>query len=440
MNIRYLVALAATFLISTATLAQPAGGPPAGMSGMGGATQVGVVTLKAETAPITTTLPGRVIASATAEVRPQVGGVVTAVEVDEGQPVDAGDLIATVDAASYEAEVAVAEATLASAQAQLPSAQSKANRYETLASSGGVSEADLDTARVELAQAKATLASAEAQVRSAELTLERTRITAPIAGIVGSVNVQVGSLLTANQADALTTIRQIDPVDVTLVESSSNLLASRSAVRGGPPADADASAPPALAVTLTLEDGSSYDQTGSISSMDLVVSETTGTFTLRASMPNPERVLLPGMFVRATIDFGDQENVFLVPQRAVTFNADGKPTAFFVGADGKADQRELTAERVVNNAWVVTDGISDGDQLIVDGLQKVSQGSEVSPLEVTIEDNGVIYQEAPAVPTTGATGATGMPSGAIPEGATPPAGATGEAPTEQTAPAAEGAN
>jgi membrane fusion protein (multidrug efflux system) len=454
MKIQYVIAFAATALISTSALAQPAGGPAAGMSmpGMGamGPTQVGVITMKSEAAPITTTLPGRVIASATAEVRPQVGGVVTEVRVTEGRPVAAGDLIATVDAASYEADVAIAQASLASARAQLPNAQSKAQRYETLVSSGGVSEAERDTARVELAQAEATLASAEAQVRAAELTLERTKITAPIAGIVGSVNVQVGSLLTANQADALTTIRQIDPVDITLVESSLNLLSARSAMRGAPqPSQADASEPPPLEVTLILEDGSTYEQVGSISTMDLVVSETTGTFTLRASMPNPDRVLLPGMFVRATIKFGAQDNVFLVPQRAVTFNANGKPTAYFVSADGKAEQRELTAERVVNNSWVVTEGVADGDKLIVDGLQKIRDGGEVSQLDVTIEDNGVVYQDAPAAPT--APQGSGMPprtpptgtppSGAtLPAGATPPSGGETQPATQQAPPTGQEGN
>lgn len=420
-NAHYMIMLLACLLGSTPVLAQPAGGPPAGMPGMGamGPTQVGVVTLQPETAPITTTLPGRVVASATAEVRPQVGGVVTAVDIVEGQVVAAGDLVALVDAATYEADVAVAEASLASAEAQLPTAQSKVDRYVSLASSGGISQAELEMARVELAQAQASVTSAEAQLLTARLTLERTKITAPIAGVVGSVNVQIGSLLTANQIDPLTTIRQIDPVDIALVESSANLLSSRAALDAAPPAEG-AQEPPVPVVTLTLEDGSTYNQDGTIATMDLVVSQTTGTFTLHASMPNPDRVLLPGMFVRATIAFGQQDNVFLVPQRAVTFNDNGQPTSFFVSAEGTAEQRVLTAERVVNNAWVVTQGIAAGDQLIVDGLQKIQPGSEISPLEVTISANGVIYQEAPAAMPKD-MGA--MPGGAPPEGGMPAGGA-----------------
>lgn len=439
-----LLALLASTAISPA-LAQPAGGPPPGMGMPGmamGPTEVGVITLQPEAAPISTVLPGRVVASATADVRPQVGGVVTQVFVREGQQIAAGETIATIDPSTYEADVAVAEASVVSAEAQLPTAQTKVDRYTTLVNSGGISQAELDTARVELAQAKAALAGAEAQLKVANLTLERSTITAPISGIVGAVNVQVGSLLTANQADGLTTIRQVDPVDITLVESSSNLLTSRQAMREreGEMEPSETSRPPALTVTLRLEDGMDYDQSGTIASMDMVVSETTGTFTLRASMPNPDRVLLPGMFVRATINFGEQDGVYLVPQRAVTFNADGNPTAYFVGADNKVQQRDLTAERVVNNSWVVTAGVAAGDQLIVDGLQKIQVGGEVSPLEVTMDASGVIYQDTPqALPQGGE-----MPQGGPPSGAVPPADApaSGEAPGTATpaAPAEQGAN
>lgn len=400
-----------------------------------GPTQVGVVTMQPEGAPITTVLPGRIIASATAEVRPQVGGIVTAVSVREGQQVEQGDVIATVDPATYEADVAVAEASLASAQAQLPTAQAKVDRYEALLGSGGISRAESDTAKVELAQAQAAVTSAEAQVRIATMTLERSTIVAPISGIVGTVNVQVGSLLTANQADPLTIVRQVDPVEITLVESSSNLLTSRAATQIDiSPASAEAPVePPRLAVTLTLEDGSTYDQEGSVASMDMVVNETTGTFTLRASMPNPQRLLLPGMFVRASIHFGEEPNVYLVPQRAVTFNGNGQPSAFFVGEDNKAVQRVLTAERAINNAWVVTAGIEPGDQLIVDGLQKIREGGEVEPLEVTIENNGVVYQDAPkAMPFGGATPEGGVPQGIMPGGAAPPDGMS--PPTDASAP------
>lgn len=394
--------LAALLLIGTA-VAQPAGGPPPGMGPMG-PTAVGVVTLTAQSVPMTSMLPGRVVASATAEIRPQVGGIITAVNVTEGQEVEAGDVLFSIDPATYEAEVAVAEANVASAQSQLPAAEATVSRYTALVASGGIAQTELDSAQATLAQAKANLVSAEASLRVAQLSLDRANVTAPISGTAGVIDGQLGALVTANQAEALTVIRQLDPIDIELVESSANLLALRKALTSGQLEGPDG-APPSI--TLVLEDGSDYDQTGTISAADIVVSQTTGSFTIRASMPNPDRLLLPGMFVRATVSVGNQPNAFLVPQRAVTFNDEGEPTAYFVGADNKAEQRVLTASRAVDNAWVVTDGVNAGDQLIVDGLQKITNGAEVSALAVVIDDNGVIYQTAPrdvaqAAPPNGA--------------------------------------
>jgi len=399
---------ALTLVCVPVALAQPAGGPPAGMSGMPGmgATQVGYVVLAAEDVPLTTTLPGRVSPSATAQVRPQVGGIITSVAVTEGTPVLAGDLLLTIDDKTYRAELAVAEASLASARAQLPSAQSKVTRYEKLVGSGGVTETDLETARVELAQAEAAVQSAEAQLELKQISLEQTRITAPISGMLGTVNAEVGQLVTAGQADALATVRTTDPVYVELVESSANLLAMRSG-SGEPPREGEQPTPQ---VHVTLEDGTLFDQVGSISSADFVVSETTGTITVRATMPNPDQILLPGMFVRAHIAVGEQRDAYLVPQRAVTFNARGEATAYFVSADNTVEQRVLMATRDMNNAWVVTAGVAEGDRLIVDGLQKISDGTAVTPVPVTINEDGVIIQDMSA---------SAAPMGA-PEGATPP--------------------
>lgn len=418
------LAVAAMTMLVQSAAAQPAGGPPAGMS-MGGAaaaTEVGIVVLQPQAVPLTTTLPGRVTASATAQVRPQVGGIITAVAVEEGQPVKAGDLLFTINDKNYQAEVAAAEATLASANAQLPSAEAKVTRYETLVGSGGVSQSDLDTAKVELAQAKASVQSAEAQLDGKKITLDQTKITAPISGMLGTLNAEIGSLVTAGQADALATIRTVDPIYIELVESSGNILALRT---DGGPTQQDAP-PPLPKVNLTLEDGRLYGEEGTISSSDLVVSETTGTVTMRATIPNPDRILLPGMFVRAHIAIGETENAFLVPQRAVTFNSRSEPTAYFVTADNKAEQRVLTATRDMNNAWVVTAGVNAGDKLIVDGLQKINDGSAVTPVEVEIGEDGVIHQDMSAAPATAGEGAATAPGGApaLPEGQQPPAGAT----------------
>jgi len=394
-------ALAAALLSANLVVAQPAGMPAGGMPGMGAPVAAGYIELQPQSVPISITLPGRVIASATAQVRPQVGGIITSVGVHQGQPVQAGDLLFVIDDQNYRAEVAVAEASLASANAQLPSAQSKVARYETLVTSGNVTQTDLEAAKVELAQAQAAVQSADAQLQLKQISLQQTQVKAPISGMLGTVSAEVGALVTAGQADALATIRSIDPVYVELVQSSASILALRPAGSGGQPQRP----PTSPKVNLTLEDGRVYDQEGSISSADLVVSETTGTVTLRASIPNPDRILLPGMFVRAYIAVGEQENAYLVPQRAVTFNSRGEPTAYFVSDDSKAEQRTLTATRDMNNAWVVTAGVNPGDKLIVDGFQKISDGAAIAPLLVTISEDGVIYQdmETTTEPAPGAT-------------------------------------
>ena len=410
---------------SSIALAQPMMG---GMPGMpAAATEVGYIVMEPQTVPLTTTLPGRVVASATAEVRPQVGGIITSVSATEGQMVKAGDVLFTIDKQSLEAELASAEASLASAEAQLPSAQSKVTRYESLIDTGGVSQADLDTAKVELAQAEAAVASAKAQLQVAQITLSQASITAPISGRLGSVAAEIGSLVTAGQSEALTTIRNTDPVYVTLVESYANILASR-------PGDGDAEPsepPPSPKVSLTLSNGTVFDQTGTISSADLVVSETTGTVTLRVTFQNPRSVLLPGMFVRAYVEIGGQEGVFLVPQRSVSFSSTGDPTAYFVTADNKVEKRVLTATQDMNNSWVVTSGVEAGDKLVVDGIQNISNGSSVSPVEVTISENGVIYQDL-------SESSTAAPSGSAPTGA-PPAGAPASGAAPAGAAPAEGA-
>jgi membrane fusion protein (multidrug efflux system) len=384
------------FALSSSAFAQGMPGMGA-MPGAAGPTEVGYITMAVTSVPLTATLPGRVTASSTAEVRPQVGGIITAVNVREGQSVAAGDLLFSIDDANLRAQVAAAEATVSSAEAQLPSAQGKVDRYTTLSDSGGVSAADLDAAEVELAQAKATLASAKANLQMAQISLAQASIKAPIAGVVGTINAEIGSLVTAGQSEALTTIRNTNPVYVTLVESYSNILSNRP---DGEPEEGVT--PPSPKVSLTLDDGTVYDQTGSISSADFVVSETTGTMTFRATMPNPRFTLLPGMFVRAHVEIGTQDGVFLVPQRSVTFNSSGDPTAFFVTADNTVEKRVLTATQDLNNAWVVTAGVTAGDKLVVDGLQKISDGSSVAPVEVTIDDDGVIHQDLSATPAVAA--------------------------------------
>lgn len=378
-----LIAVFAFILLAAPVRAQMAGPPGA----PAGPVEVGVVTMKPQTIPYTVDLAGRVVASKVVEVRPQVGGVVKAIDFKEGSEVKAGDVLYEIDPAAYQATVDVARATLQKDQAAVTSAQSKYDRYQKLGEN--VAASDLEDARIALVQAQADVASATASLQAAEINLGFTKVTAPISGLIGESSVNQGALVTAAQTTALATIRLLDPIYVDLVDTSANLLKIRAEhdagnLKGGPTRKAPT-------VHLTLEDGSTYSEVGELTLANVVVSESTGTFTLRATIANPHRILLPGMFVRATVDIGSDPHAFLVPQRAVTFDAAGEPTVL-VAKDGKAVTRVLTTNGSRDNAWIVVAGIADGDQVVVDGLQKVSDGSAVKPLEVTIDDDGVVHQ------------------------------------------------
>lgn len=380
---------AAPLLIAGGLLAAASAAPAFAQFGGGGPTAVGYVVVEKQDVPMTRLLPGRVDSSLEAEVRPQVGGIITEVNFTEGQSVKEGDVLYQIDSKSYEASLAQYKASLASAESQVPTAEATVERYERLVKTGGVAQTDLDAARADLAQARAEVEAAKAEVQAAQITLDEATITAPISGIVSESAFQTGSLVTASQTDALTTIRQFDPIKVTLTEPSADLLRIRNLLKSGSLKGLEDNKPQ---VQLTLEDGTVYDQTGEITATDFVVSETTGSFSMTAHFDNPEQVLLPGMFVRANVDLGMQ-SAFLIPQRAVTFNADGDAIAYFVSDDGKtADERVLTTSRSYDNSWVVTDGVSEGDKLLVDGTDDLSDGDDISPVAVTIGENGVIDQ------------------------------------------------
>ncbi len=423
MHIRHTVFLAglAMLLVPGNTMAQPTmGGVPS--MGPGGPTEVGVITIARQDVPYTATLPGRVAASKVAEIRPQVGGIIESVDFREGREVRAGDLLYEIQSDSFEASLAAAKASLERAKVTASGAKATVERYEKLV--GSVSQTTLDDARLSLLQAEADVAAAEASMTVAQINLDRTHITAPISGAIGLSSVNQGTLVIASQTSALATIRQLDPVYVDLVDSSANLLKLRKALQTG---TVSGNGGRITKVTLVLEDGTQYNQTGVISQAEAVVSQTTGTFGVRAAIDNPDRLLMPGMFVRATVELGT-ENAFLVPQRAVTFNSAGKATVLIVSKDKKAEARVLETSRSYDNAWVVTAGLEDGDEIIVDGLQKISNGSKVSPLPVTISDNGVIVQTitdtaAPSGAPTGQTPPAGASSGGSPPSGTPPDGA-----------------
>jgi membrane fusion protein (multidrug efflux system) len=368
-----------------------------------GAVEVGVITLKPQDVPLTIELPGRVSATKVAEIRPQVDGLIQKRVFTEGGQVKAGDLLYQIDPRPYQAAYDSAAAALEKAEAAVPSAQAKVDRYNQLVGVNTVTAQSLDDAKATLAQAKADVAAAQAALANAQINLDYTKVTAPISGLISTSAVTEGALVTANQSTALATIREIDPINVDLTDSSTNLLRIRSLVDSGRLKRTDG--PPT--VKLKLNDNSTYDQGGELRSAEATVNETTGTFSMRATFDNPTRLLLPGMYVRAVVELGTDEGAYLVPQRAVNRNAKGDATAMFVTADGKVETRVLRAAQSVGSNWLVEDGVKDGDRLIVDGLQKIGDGQAVTPIEVTLDAAGVARAVDAKAPATAPAPATG---------------------------------
>ena len=410
---------------------QQAGGP----GGQQAPVQVGVVTIQPRPVTITATVAGRVVAFQTAQVRPQVGGLITERLFEEGADVEKGQVLYKLDDRSYQAQVASAEATLQKNQAALVSAQLQYERYQNLTDSNVISQSDRDAALSTFRQAQADVAVAEAALETARLNLDYTSIEAPISGRIGTDPADAGNLVTADQTEALATIRQIDPVYVDLTESSGNLMKFRDQIRqGGVRALVGPANPGKAVVRIQFADGSTYAETGTIDAADQFVSETTSSFTVRTRFPNPEDTLLPGMYVRGTIQLAIDESGFLLPQRGVSRNAKGEPTAMFVKDDGTLEERVLEVSTDIGNDWWVTKGVSAGDRLVVDGLQKVRAGAKVTPVAVTIDDQGLVQavdaKDAPAA-ATGGKGTEGG-EGTATEDAAPAASAVSAAGPAET--------
>lgn len=349
-------------------------------------TPVSVVAMKAGDYPITRVLPGRATAFQNAGIRPRVTGAVREIAFKEGSEVQAGDLLFQIEDDTYMAVVAQARASVAKAEASVPSAQANLARYERLVNSGAT-QIEYETARVTLLQAEADVAQAKAALQAAEIDLDLTKVRAPFDGITSISNVSVGNIVTANQTDALTTLRKIDPIYIDLTESSTNLLEVRNALASGrltsDPREAD--------ISLRLEDGTVYPQVGKLDMSEMAVSETTGTYQIRASFDNPNDVILPGMYVRATVTLG-MEKGFLIPQRAATRNARGELAAKFVNGEGKVETRIFPVSQVSGNNWLVAEGVGEGDRLIVDGFQWIADGATVAPVDATVDENGLVVE------------------------------------------------
>ena len=326
--------------------------------------KVSVVTLHPRSVNLSSDLPGRTSAFRMAEVRPQVDGIILKRLFKEGSDIKAGQQLYQIDPSTYEAD-------LASAQSNVERYRSLTGRYKQLIDEQAVSKQESDTAHAQQSQA-------EAQVKSAQINLRYTKVLAPISGRIGRSAVTEGALVSNGQDLALATIQQLDPIYVDVTQSYGNLLKLRRALETGQLQKAGDSA---AKVNLTLEDGSQYPLPGSLEFSEVSVDQTTGSVTLRAVFPNPDHVLLPGIFVHARLPDGVAEQAILAPQMGVTRNLQGKPTAMVVTADNKVEQRQLKVARTVGQDVLVEDGLKDGDKVIVEGLQFIKPGATVEPHE-----------------------------------------------------------
>ncbi len=423
-----LAALPGFLALPTDAFAQSRGGPPRNS----GPTEVGVSAVSRADVPVTVELPGRAIAYQLAAVRPKVGGEITEIPYQAGSLVKAGTVLFRLEDETLAVDLAAREVDVTSAQAALKGAQATVDRYRKLSGSG-VTRADLETAEVGLAAAEAQLGLAELQRDLAQLAVRRTEIRSPIDGIAAITPFSVGDTVSQGQADALTEVAQVDPIYVDVSESRARILRNQRSIAEGNMQRFDSEG----IARMTLETGETYDQPGQILAPGTVVSATTGTIPIRVQFPNPDRQILPGQFVRVTLTIG-QINAFLVPQRATSRAASGDLTAF-VAREGKAVEVRLTEVGTHQNAWMVTEGLEDGDALILDGLSNLRSGAEVTTVPVEIDENGVV-QDAGAGPDEGAgDGADSpvAPTAGTPAPTAPATTAATAAPTPGSATAAD---
>ncbi len=340
--------------------------------------EVTVVTLKPEAVMLQRELPGRVNAFLIAEVRPQVNGIVKQQFFTEGSQVKAGQPLYQLDDATYQAEVERARANLIRAQATVKSAELSAKRAAELVAIDAVSRQENETAAATLAQAQADVAASKAALQSARVTFNHARITSPISGYIGKSTVTRGALVTANQTAPLATVQQLDKVYVDLTQSSSELLELRQQLAAGTlTREGD------VPVRIVLEDGSTYTHEGKMAFTDISVDPATGSYMLRVTVPNPDRILLPGVYVRAVVGSGTRQNALLVPQQGITRDPKGNASAMVVNQQGQVEQRAVKVSRTIGSKWLVDAGLVAGDRVIVEGLQKIQPGGTVTLTETS---------------------------------------------------------
>jgi len=356
-----------------------------------GAPEVTVVTLSTQPVTLTRQLPGRTNPFKVAEVRPQVNGLVREQLFSEGGLVEAGQALYQLDDRRYLADFDSAKAALARAEAQQKVANLNAKRSSELVKTGAVSKQENDTAIASLQQAEADVASAKASLQGARVQLEFARISSPISGRIGISSVTQGALVTANQAAALATVQQLDPIYVDLTQSVNELLSLRKALESGTVENTDN-----FPVTILLEDGSEYPHDGKLEFSEVSVDRSTGSVRLRVVVPNPEHLLLPGMYVRAEIGRGVRDNAVLVPQQGISRDPKGNTSAMVVDPSNTVVVRPVKVGQTIGDKWLVESGLEAGDRVIVEGLQKVRPGVQVSVLDRSVSTAPAVSPEPEA--------------------------------------------
>ena len=397
------LALVAAGLVTGCGKQQQAGAPggPGGPGGAGGARTavVSVQPVVAQQLVMEQSLVGRTAAHMVSEVRPQVGGIILKRLFTEGQTVKAGQVLYQLDPRTYEAAVDSAKGQLAQAEAAVLAARPKAERYQNLVKIDAISKQDGDDAIATLRQNEAAVVSAKAAVRTAQINLEYTKVTAPISGRIGTSTYTPGALVTANQTNALTTIQQLDPIYVDVTQTSAQLLALRKQIASGALKAVDGRVP----VKIVLEDGSAYAQKGTLEFIGTSVDTGTGNVSLRAMVPNPDGLLLPGTYVKAVMPSAVNDKAILLSQSVVSRNTRGEPVVKLVAADGKVEERLIQTGDAIKDQWVVTSGLKEGEQVIVSGGSNARGGQQVQ-----IADKSAAAPAQPASAASAASAAAGQ--------------------------------
>jgi membrane fusion protein (multidrug efflux system) len=345
---------------------------------------ISYITVTTQSHNIDTKMQGRVTASLVAQVRPQVSGIVQQRLFTEGSTVEKGQLLYQIDPATYQSAYNEAKANLNSAKALVDTAQLKHQRYVKLLKFEGVSQQDADDAHAAYLEAKANIEKYQAALATAAINLEFTKVKAPISGHIGISSVTQGALLTAAQSSELATIRTLDPIYVDMTKSSTELLKLRQLMREKGIKQGTTE------VSLTLADGSEYGHRGLLKMQEVSVDPSTGTVTLRAQFPNPDGLLLPGMFVRGQVNDAVDEHAILVPQQGIYHSAAGEAFAYVIDDENTVEKRTVQTINAVDNQWLIASGLAANDKLLVEGSSKIRPGGKVKPVQVVMDNNGSV--------------------------------------------------